>query len=75
MYPKTVRLVNFGRSAEGRDIFGMTISSAEDDKSKEENREKKKKKKRRLRKQKDKLGFVIQGAQHAREVLTVIPIR
>jgi hypothetical protein len=53
----------------------MTISSAEDDKSKEENREKKKKKKRRLRKQKDKLGFVIQGAQHAREVLTVIPIR
>ena len=76
MYPKTVHLVNFGRSAEGRDIFGLTISAAEDDESSEENGKKKKKKKkkqRRLRKQKDKLGFVIQGAQHAREVLTLIP--
>jgi len=70
-HPETVRLINIGRSAEGRDIFGLTISAGENDKSGQEIAEnrKKKKKKKRLRKQRDKLGFVIQGAQHSREVL------
>jgi Zinc carboxypeptidase len=62
-HPETARLINFGRSAEGRDILGLTISTG-DDESEEVNGRKKKRK----RKQKEKLGFVIQGAQHAREV-------
>jgi Zinc carboxypeptidase len=66
-HPETARLTNFGRSAEGRDILGLTISTG-DDESEEVNGRKKKKKKR-PRKQKEKLGFVIQGAQHSREVL------
>jgi len=68
-HPETVRLINFGQSAEGRDILGLTISTGDDDESEEEKGEKRKKKKKILRKQREKLGFVIQGAQHAREVL------
>ena len=65
-HPETARLINLGRSAEGRDILGLTISTGDDDENEECNGGKKRKKK--LRKQKEKLGFVIQGAQHAREV-------
>ena len=71
-HPETARLINLGRSAEGRDILGLTISIGDDDESEEFNGEKKKRKKKKKkkgpRKQKEKLGFVIQGAQHAREV-------
>ena len=33
-HPETARLVNFGRSAEGRDILGLTISTGEDESEK-----------------------------------------
>jgi hypothetical protein len=71
MYPETARLVNLGRSAEGRDILGLTISTGDDDESEEGDGEKKKRKKKKKngsKQQREKLGFVIQGAQHAREV-------
>ena len=71
-HPETMRLINLGRSAEGRDVLGLTISEAEEEEREEGNgtkKKKKKKKKKTMRKQGEKLGFVIQGAQHAREVL------
>ena len=61
-YPQTASLINIGRSAEGRDIFALTISAEE---IVEDYGERKKKK---LGRQREKFGFVIQGAQHAREV-------
>jgi hypothetical protein len=67
-HPETARLINLGRSAEGRDVLGLTISTGNDDDSEEDIVGKKRKKKKGPRKQKEKLGFVIQGAQHAREV-------
>ena len=73
-YPETARLINLGRSAEGRDILGLTISRRDDDDSEEDDiGGKKRKKKKGPKKQKEKLGFVIQGAQHAREVF-LIPV-
>ena len=68
-HPEIARLVKFGRSAEGRDIQGLTISTGDDEREEVNGGKKKKKKKKGPRKQKEKLGFVIQGAQHAREVL------
>ena len=65
-HPQIAHLNILGRTAEGRDIFGLTISTGLYD---DEHKETKKKKKKRLRKQREKLSFVIQGAQHAREVL------
>ena len=68
-HPETARLINLGRSAEGRDILGLTISTGVDDDVEEGNGlGGKKRKKKGSRKQKEKLGFVILGAQHAREV-------
>ena len=69
-HPETARLINLGRSAEGRDVLGLTISTGYDDESEEDNAEtrSRRKKKKGPRKQREKLGFVIQGAQHAREV-------
>ena len=64
-HPETARLINLGRSAEGRDILGLTISTGDDDKVDDCNGLGEKRKKKG---QKEKLGFVIQGAQHAREV-------
>jgi hypothetical protein len=73
-HPETARLINLGRSAEGRDILGLTISrGVDDDSEKDIGGKKRKKKKKGPRKQKEKLGFVIQGAQHAREVF-LIPV-
>ena len=67
-HPETARLINLGRSAEGRDVLGLTISTGDDNENEEDNGEKRKKKKKGPRKQREKFGFVIQGAQHAREV-------
>ncbi|KAF8799186.1 peptidase M14 [Phlegmacium glaucopus] len=64
-HPNTARLISIGRSAQGRDIFGLTISAR--DKSEKDHGKKNKRKKRITRKHREKLGFVIQGAQHARE--------
>ncbi|KDR79479.1 hypothetical protein GALMADRAFT_243580 [Galerina marginata CBS 339.88] len=61
-YPNITRLENLGHSAEGREMVGLTISSGPavvDKKSK--------KKKPRTPRDIEKLGFVIVGAQHARE--------
>ena len=59
-YPQTASLISIGRSAEGRDIFALTISAEE---IVEDFGERK-----TLGRQREKLGFVIQGAQHVREV-------
>ena len=66
-HPETARLINLGRSSEGRNVLGLTISTGDNVESEEGNLWKKKKKKG-PKKQKEKFGFVIQGAQHAREV-------
>ena len=64
MHAETARLINIGRSAEGRNIFGLTISTGNGE-SEQGTVEKKK-----VRRTKgEKFGLVIQGAQHAREVL------
>jgi hypothetical protein len=68
-HPETASLIKFGRSAEGRDILGLTISTGDDESDEVDGAKKKKKnKKKGPKKHKEKLGFVIQGAQHAREV-------
>ena len=75
-HPEIARLINLGRSAERRDVLGLTLSTGDEDESEEciggqkktKKKKKKKKKKKGTKKQKEKLGFVIQGAQHAREV-------
>lgn len=55
-HPHLVQLVNLGHSAEGREMTAMRISRSDDG----------------LRKasRKEKVGFVLTGAQHAREVST-----
>lgn len=58
-YPELVQLVNIGHSAEGREMLAMRISkppsaAGEDEKAHAEHV--------------NKLGFVVSGAQHAREV-------
>ena len=58
-YLQTASLISIGRSAEGRDIFALAILAGNNE---EDYGEKK------LGRQREKLGFVIQGAQHTREV-------
>ncbi|KAF8901460.1 peptidase M14 [Gymnopilus junonius] len=63
--PNTTRLSNIGHSADGKEMTALTISSGEykgGDKKK-----KGKEKKGRAPRANEKLGFVIIGAQHARE--------
>ena len=64
-FPNTTHLSNLGQSAEGRNMVALTISSGKypDKKAKD-----KKKKKTPIGRDGEKLGFVIIGAQHAREV-------
>lgn len=72
-YPNITRLVNLGLSAEGREMNGLTISTGsynEGDEDEESGGRRKKKapKKTPVAHDGEKLGFVIVGAQHAREV-------
>lgn len=57
-YPALVQVVQVGISGEGRPLLGVQIGSSvlEGKRSKEKN------------KAKEKMGFVLTGAQHAREV-------
>lgn len=68
-FPNITRLAHFGQTAEGRQMMGLTISSG----TYEEmtgilNMKRKKKKTRPPLRSHEKLGIVIVGAQHAREV-------
>lgn len=86
-FPEVTKMVEMGRSAEGRRIMGLSISTGrygsggpgvgkmeadEDDSMGEDSLKKKKKKKKKTHRpplrDTEKLGFVIIGAQHAREV-------
>ena len=70
-YPNITRLVTLGLSAEGREIHGLTISTGSYNGGEEDEgsgRKKKSPKKTPIAHDGEKLGFVIVGAQHAREV-------
>ena len=67
-YPNVTRLTNLGHSAEGREMFALTISSGEYKNAKKKKKKKEKERKGRTPRESEKLGFVIVGAQHAREV-------
>ncbi|KAH9476328.1 Putative metallocarboxypeptidase ECM14 [Psilocybe cubensis] len=64
-HPNITRITNLGTSAEGRDVLALTISTGPYSKKME--LKKGGKKKRPSGPAGDKLGFVIVGAQHARE--------
>ncbi|PPR04132.1 hypothetical protein CVT26_001324 [Gymnopilus dilepis] len=66
-YPNVTRLTNLGHSAEGREMFALTISSGEYKNAKKKKKKKEKERKGRTPRESEKLGFVIVGAQHARE--------
>ena len=69
-YPNTTRLISLGHSAEGREMTALSISTGPY-KFQDDGRKKKKPKKHRKSpgaKDGMKMGFVIVGAQHAREV-------
>lgn len=65
LHPNTTRIHRLGHSGQGRELIAMTISKVAEESQR---------KTRKLRKTKtklsaeEKLGFVIMGAQHAREV-------
>ncbi|KAF8148038.1 peptidase M14 [Crassisporium funariophilum] len=63
------RLANLGHTAEGREMLGLTISNGpyEEEEGKKKKKKKKGKKKTPVGRDGEKLGFVILGAQHARE--------
>ncbi|KAF4609600.1 hypothetical protein D9613_012313 [Agrocybe pediades] len=64
VHSNITRLTTIGQSAEGRDIYALSISTG--GYPSEEKKKKKKTKKGRIS-SREKLGFVIIGAQHARE--------
>ena len=63
LHPNTTRLTNLGHTGQGREMIALTISTTEPQDETQRMTAKKKKKGK-----KNKLGFVIVGAQHAREV-------
>ena len=68
LHPNTTRLTNLGHTGQGREMIALTISTTE--RQDETQRMTAKKGKKR----KNKLGFVIVGAQHAREVRSFLSI-
>ncbi|PPQ93587.1 hypothetical protein CVT25_005467 [Psilocybe cyanescens] len=67
-YPNITRLTNLGTSAEGREVLALTISTGPyQGKQSDELKKKNDKKKTPSGPAGEKLGFVIVGAQHARE--------
>jgi len=69
-FPESARLSKFGHSAEGRSVIALTISSGGyvDKKKGDGSKQRKRKKTRPPLQEGEKLGIVIVGAQHAREV-------
>lgn len=65
LYPEHVSLYELGHSAEGREMLAMHIHEDYSEGEKVET-------KRKTRTPKGKKGFVIMGAQHAREVCSVV---
>lgn len=71
LHPELVTLKNLGHSGAGREMFAVTISKPEDETERKKDKKRKKKKGRKGLKPHDegqKFGFVVVGAQHAREV-------
>ncbi|KIM38505.1 hypothetical protein M413DRAFT_447732 [Hebeloma cylindrosporum] len=68
-YPNITRLVSLGHTAEGREMTALSISTGPYKPQNEGGKKKKRKKQRKTPGAKDgmKMGFVIIGAQHARE--------
>jgi hypothetical protein len=64
LHPSLVTVVKLGHSGQGKEMLGLTISRSESGAGQFKDKRKKRKKKRNGKK----LGFVITGAQHAREV-------
>lgn len=67
LYPSLTRVVHLGHSGEGREMLGLTISSGERSISPERKCKTRKAAKQEIDPTK-KLGFVVVGAIHAREV-------
>jgi hypothetical protein len=67
LHPSTVKVVELGHSGEGREMLGMVISSGPVQNKTTGQDQRKERKKGTIDPEK-KLGFVIIGAQHAREV-------
>ncbi|KAF5313664.1 hypothetical protein D9611_010204 [Ephemerocybe angulata] len=65
-FPNTTQLTRIGLTAEGRDLFALTVSK-EGNVSLVEDKKKKKKKKKKHPVEVPKLNIVVVGAQHARE--------
>jgi hypothetical protein len=68
LHPNTTHLTNLGHSGQGREMLALTISTTELQGETQRMTTKKKKKGKKNRNRNRKLGFVIVGAQHAREV-------
>ena len=69
LHPNTTRLTHLGHTGQGREMIALTISTTERQDETQGMTAKKKKKGKR-----NKLGFVIVGAQHAREVRSFLSI-
>lgn len=66
LHPNTTRLTNLGHTGQGREMMALTISNTEHNET-QTMTTKKRKKGKKNRNGDGKLGFVIVGAQHARE--------
>jgi len=65
LHPNTTRLTNLGHTGQGREMTALTISTTQ---VRAKTQRMTGKKRKKGKKNRGKLGFVIVGAQHAREV-------